>query len=222
MSTRIGIIVEGPIDSILLPVLLARIALEKAGFSWPVETEDINFFPMRKRGFGGVLENVRKLVKALSSEQYPEACFVILLDRRTPSAQDEIRKLIRGNRRFVLAVAIEEIEAWWLGDRANTEQWAGFSPRKHPGARYADPEYKAEKDPAPKATLNEITELSDRFDRTYGDGNADLANDFVNECWREHANLDGIAAQCPKGFGKFQETMTGRFRDIKARSGRLC
>lgn len=221
MSTKIGIIVEGAIDSILLPALLSRIALEKAGFSWPLDITDINFFPIRKRGFGGVLENVRRLVKALKTDLYEEACFIILLDHRTYAAQNEIKKLIQGNRRFVLAVAIEEIEAWWLGDRTNTEQWSGFNNRKHPNARYADPKYNAEKDFAPKSTLNEITELSDRFDRTYGDGNVDLAHDFVNEYWQEHAGLDEIASQCSKGFGSFQEAMTVRFKNIKSDLGRL-
>ena len=63
MSTRIGIIAEGPIDHALLPVLLERIALERASFGWPVAPDDVaEVFQIRKRGHGGVLETVRRLV----------------------------------------------------------------------------------------------------------------------------------------------------------------
>ncbi len=36
MSTRVGIITEGPIDQALLPPLLSRIAELRAEFRWPV------------------------------------------------------------------------------------------------------------------------------------------------------------------------------------------
>ena len=222
MSTKIGVIAEGPIDHALLPELLARIAQEKAEFDWPVDAEDMaEAFYMRKRGHGGVLETVRRLVKALSSEHYDHACFVILLDRRTKPVQDKIRKLISGKDRFVLGIAIEEIEAWWLGDRTNTLAWSGFRDNLPSDCRYASKQYNAERDKAPKRTLDELTRLSDRFDSYYGEGHTGLAMEFAESYWRDGARLDEIAAQCPKGFGRFQKTMTNRFRRAKARAGRL-
>ena len=92
MSTRIGIIAEGPIDHALLPPLLSRIAYEKAGFTWPLQTDDMaEFFPMRKRGHGGVLKTIEKLVGILRGAQYDHAMFVILLDRGTTAVQDRVR-----------------------------------------------------------------------------------------------------------------------------------
>ena len=98
---------------------------------------------------------------------------VILLDRRTQKIQQKVRKLIAGKDRFLLAVAQEEIEAWWLGDRTNTLGWLGF--RGPPvGTRYAADKYLAERDDNPKRTLTELTEKSSRLDRVYGEGNLDL------------------------------------------------
>ena len=128
MSTKIGIIAEGPIDHALLPALLERIARDRAGYNWPVRPEDVaEVFQIRKRGHGGVLETVRKLVAALSTDVYDHAFFVIMLDRRTRPVQEEIRTLISPHGRFVMGIAIEEIEAWWLADRRNTLAWAGMT-----------------------------------------------------------------------------------------------
>ncbi len=222
MSTKIGVIAEGPIDHVLLPALLGRIARDQAGFTWPVDSDDAaELFAIRKRGHGGVLETVRRLVKALDSGHYDHACFVILLDRNTEAVQGRIRRLIKGRDRFVLGIAIREIEAWWLGDRRNTLAWAGFGRTAPAESRYALKNYHAEKDQAPKATLDELTRLSTRFDRCYGDGNVDLARQFADEHWREHAQLDQIAAQCPRGFGRFQTEMTACFNRVKTAQGRL-
>jgi len=103
VSTKIGIIAEGPIGHALLPPLLSRIAADKAQFTWPVNAEDVaEIFPIRKRGHGGVLETVRAMVKALDTQYFDHACFVILLDRRTHAVQDAVEKLIRGKERFIL------------------------------------------------------------------------------------------------------------------------
>lgn len=124
MSTKIGIIAEGPIDHCLLPPLLGRIARERADYGWPVTSDDVaEVFSIRKRGHGGVLETVRRLVKALDAIDDQRAFYVILLDRRTKAVQEEIKKLLENRDRFVLGIAIEEIEAWWLGDPENTLAW---------------------------------------------------------------------------------------------------
>ena len=223
LSTKIGIICEGAIDYALLPALLERIARDRAWFTWPLAPDDVAArFPIRKRGHGGVLDTIRRLVDALGTEHFDHACFVILLDRRTEPVQRKVLKLIRGKSRFVLGVAIEEIEAWWLGDRTSTLAWTELVPTGLPGdSPYALPSYRAEKDPHPKRTLSELTKLSNRFDRAYGEGNLDMAIEFAEDYWRRTANLDEIALQCPRGYGQFERRMRDAFRRAKARTGQL-
>ncbi len=76
MSTKIGIITEGQIDDILLPVLLERIARDRAEFSWPTMPDDLGrVIPIRKRGHGGVLEAIRSLVKFLDENPPTDHAF---------------------------------------------------------------------------------------------------------------------------------------------------
>jgi hypothetical protein len=81
--------------------------------------------------------------------------------------------------------------------------------------------HKAERDPNPKNALDELARLSDPFDRYYGEGNLDMAEDFAGNYWREFAGLDEIASQCPRGFGRFQRRTVNAFRRAKGHSGRL-
>jgi hypothetical protein len=220
VSTKVGIIAEGPIDYHLIPALLERIARDRAGYDWPVRPDDLtDIFPIRKRGHGGVLDLVRRLVEALSQTVYDHAFFVILLDRRTRPVQEQVRQLISGQDRFVLGVAIEEIEAWWLGDRRNTLAWAHLAPAPPAHCRYAAADYHAESDPAPKVTLDESTRESERFDRFYGEGNVDMAEEFAEDYWKDHARLDDIRAQCALGYGPFEDATTQRFRRAAKLSG---
>ncbi|MCX5653418.1 MAG: hypothetical protein NTY65_02035 [Planctomycetota bacterium] len=222
MSTKIGVIAEGAIDHVLLPPLLSHIAAERADFKWPLDTRDLaETFLLRKRGQGGVLEAVRRLVKALDTDHFDHACFVILLDHKTLAVHEQVRNLIRGKPRFVLGTAIEEIEAWWLGDRTNTLAWSGFTAALPQDARYAVRGYQAERDDNPKKTLDEITELSGCLEFRYGDGNLELAYDFAERFWRIGVRLDEIASQCPRGFGDFQRDMSNEFRRAKAAAGYL-
>jgi hypothetical protein len=69
--------------------------------------------------------------------------------------------------------------------------------------------------------LDELTRLSDRFDRYCGEGNLDLAIEFAEDYGRPGARLDEIATQCPEGFGRFQHRMSNRFRQAKAAAGGL-
>ena len=221
MSTKIGIIAEGPIDHALLPALLERIARDKVGYDWPVSSDDVaEILHVRKRGHGGVLETLRKLVSVLDTQYYDYAFIVILLDRRTRAVQRQVRRLLRNHDRFVLGIAIEEIEAWWLGDRTNTLAWAGVTRLPH-GARYALSGYHAEDDASPKKTLDELTRISDRFDRYYGDGNTDMAIEFADGFWRPYAKLDVIRTECPEGYGEFEKIAVNRFRAARNASGWL-
>jgi hypothetical protein len=216
------------IDQALLPALLSRIACEKAQFTWPVRGEDVaEVLPIRKTGHGGVLAKVRALVKFLARAPLGYDLLVIVLDRRTRRVQEQIRRLSKGHERFVLGIAIEEIEAWWLGDRTSTLAWTGFTRADLPDCRYRQSDtrgqltYAAEKDDQPKRTLHELTELSEALDSVYGDGNAELARQFAADYWQEGARLEEIRTQCPEGFGAFLQEMTNAFSSVKARSGRL-
>jgi len=223
MSTKLGVIAEGPIDHALLGPLLERIARDRAAYAWPVQAEDFaEVLQIRKRGHGGVLETVRRLVKVLDTEHYDHAFYVVLLDRRTKAVRTKLRKLVQGHEDlFALGVAIEEIEAWWLGDRKNTLAWSGLAEELPRQCRYAQDGYQAERDAKPKQTLNELTELSERFDRCYGDGNEDLAREFAEDYWRRGARLNDIRGQCPKGYGGFEDDVIDKFRSAKAADGRL-
>jgi len=222
MSTRIGIIAEGPIDHALLPALLERIARDRADYDWPLAPDDVaQVFQIRKRGHGGVLETVRRLISALSSQVYDYSFYVILLDRRTRQVQMEIRRLVSRHDRFVLGIAIEEIEAWWLADRRNTLAWVDLVERLPDDCRYAQGKYQSERDDDPKKTLDELTRHSARFDRTYGEGNLDMAREFAEDYWRPFAHLDDLRVHCPRGYAPFEQGVTQEFRSAVRRQGRL-
>ena len=223
MSTKIGIITEGVIDDILLPVLLQRIARDRANFTWPIMPDDLGrVIPLRKRGHGGVLDAVRKLVAILERNPPEDHAFiVILLDRRTQAVQKEIRRLISGKHLFVLGIAIEELEAWWLADRKNTLAWLGFHEQQGETHLYWKSSYKPEKDPAPKKTLDQLTEMSPRLEHRYGEGNAELAREFAEDFWKENADLDRIERDCHKGFRPFCRVVTQKLRHEKSGLGIL-
>ena len=208
----------------LLPVLLKQIAAKRAMFRRPISSEDVaRHFPLRKRGYGGVVDAVRRIVQVMEeSPLFQEYAFiVILLDRRTKPAQQAIKQLIRGKQRFVLGIAIEEIEAWWLGDRVNTLAWLKLGSSSIKKLNYGAKGYKAEKDKTPKRTLDELTMLSKAVDSRYGKhGNLGLAEEFA-EIWNGKARLDGIEGQCPKGFGKFAAAVKNEFQKAKSISGCL-
>lgn len=221
MSTKVGLITEGPIDQALLPPLLSRIAQVRVGFTWPVRADDLDrTLHIRSTGHGGVLEKVRRLVQVLDDPDlratFDHACFVIVLDRRTRAVQEEVRQLISGRDRFVMGVAIEEVEAWWLGDRKNTLAWAELDEPLRGLLRYAAQSYHAESDDAPKRTLSELTEEATRFDSVYGEGDVEMASEFAERYWQDFARLDDIRGQCSQGFGRFDQAMTNVFRRIRA------
>lgn len=218
MSTRVGIIAEGPIDLALLPPLVRRIAEERAGVTWPVQVTDaFEWLQMRPRGHGGVWVAIRRIVRVLQRQpDLPYAFVLILLDHRTQKIRQKVRKLISGKDQFVLAVARKEIEAWWLGDRKNTLDWLGFD-QAPTGTRYAAKGYLAERDTNPKRTVHELTEKSAKLDRVYGEGNLDIARDFA-EFWDRRVRLKEIETQCPEQFPPFCSDTAQAFRRNKSRT----
>ena len=226
MATKIGIISEGPIDHALLSALLERIARVRANFSWPTVPDDVgDIIPLRKRGHGGVLETVRRLVAYLDANPPTgHAFFVILLDRRTRPVHARVRRLIRTKRFFIMGTAIQEIEAWWLADRRNTHAWLGLADRRDERGEtveYWKKGYNAERDPHPKRTLDRLTQIAPGVDQRYGEGNTELAREFASDYWQAAADLDGIERGCPKGFAPFCADATQTLRHEKAKQGRL-
>jgi len=220
-ATRVGVIAEGPIDEVLISALLQRIAQDRANFTWPAAPDDLaDYFPVRKRGHGGVVDTVRRLVELISLDPSltDYAFFVIVLDQRTIAAQREVRRAVGRRGRFVRGVAVKEIEAWWLGDRRNTLNWAHLTEQSCQDFRYGRKKYRAEKDDNPKRTLDELTRQSGAIDSCYGDGNLELAVEFA-ETWRDHARLGHVEAQCPQGFRPFCRKATNAFRRAKAANG---
>jgi hypothetical protein len=222
VSTKIGIITEGVIDDLLLPALLERIARDRAHFTWPVMPDDLGqIFPIRKRGHGGVVDVLQRLVTFLERNPPTDhAFFVILLDRRTRYAQEAVKKLIRGKSLFIVGIAIEEVEAWWLADRENTLAWLDLPDYSQNDCRYWNKGYRAEEDDKPKLTLDQLTMLSERLDRRYGHGNKQLAEDFA-EIWKETAKLSVIEHECPMGFKPFCQEVTEFLNREKKSRGRL-
>jgi hypothetical protein len=210
LSTKVGIITEGPTDEILLSALLERIARVRAGFNWPTIPDDLGeIVPVRKRGHGGVLDALRRIVSFLAANPPTNhAFFIILLDYRTEHVQAEVRRLIRGNEFFVLGISIHEIEAWWLADRRNTLTWLGLSAESNENLNYFQDGYSSERDPRPKATLDSLTLLSPHLDQRYGSGNTALARDFAGNIWKDYAELDAIENECVRGFRPFCHEVT--------------
>ncbi len=228
MSTRVGVICEGPIDAALLSALLHRIAQDKAGYAWPVAASDLDeTLRLRTSGHGAVVKKLAKLVRVLDrGETLDCRFFVIVLDyKKTKTVQQDLRALVAGSRRsFILGIAIEEIEAWWLADRSNTLAWFGLADEDIAGCAYATPDYSPERDSTPKRTLTELTKVSERCSRPYGTGNSELAREFAED-WREHASIQVMEHACARGFGPFSNAVADAFqrclREDASSEGRL-
>lgn len=213
MSTRVGVICEGPIDVALLSALLERIAKDRAEYTWPVASDDLEVLRVRKTGHGGVVAKLRRLVETLESGVRPDcAFFVVVLDsKKTRGAQDSVRHLVSGrSHEIVYGLAVKEIEAWWLADRRALLEWLDLTEEDISSCAYAAEGYRPEADDRPKTTLGELTALSDRCDRNYGQGDAGLAGDFAED-WRDCANIQVIEHNCARGFAPFSNDVAAAF-----------
>lgn len=219
---KVGIICEGTTDEPLLEALLRRIGEVRAGITWNLSVDDLTeVLPVRKTGFGGVVGRVKDLVKALGGLDPPRHdVYVILLDQRTKQARRDIRRAIQGKPRFILGVAIREIEAWWLADRVCTLEWLGLDDSDVAALGYEAGIYRPERDRDPKKTLDRLTQASDRVAAHYGDGHTGLAEEFA-ELWCEQANLDVIEHECSKGFAPFSRESERKLRRARDAEGLL-
>lgn len=215
---RIGILCEGPIDLELVSALLQRIARSRARVSWPLQPRDvIEQVRMRKRGYGQIPEALKRLKPLLHEEPFEGySLFVIILDYKTRGTQRSIRRQIKGDHRFLLGIAIREIEAWWLADRRNTLEWLGLNNGPQLSYRYWRHNYNPERDDDPKRTLDELTQLSSRVDATYSGGNVGLAREFAS-LWADRAELRQIEIHCSQGFAPFCRRATQAFRRAQRR-----
>ena len=215
MSTRVGVICEGPIDVALLAALLHRIAHNKAEYTWPVAASDLDeTLRLRTTGHGAVVKKLERIIRVLDRGETSDCrFFVIVLDhKKTDKVQQELRALVARRRRsFILGIAIEEIEAWWLADRSYTLTWLGLTDDDIAGCAYATPDYSPERDSTPKRTLTELTRISERCSRPYGTGDKELAADFAED-WREHASIQVIEHDCARGFEPFSNAVASAFK----------
>lgn len=129
--------------------------------------------------------------------------FVVVLDsRKTEEVQRQIKDVLRGAPDFpaVYGVAVQETEAWVLGDIENVNRHVL---KVYPAPRLPKA---PERDPDPKKTLNDLFIRASRV----------LEYDAWNtECARvvaPYLRKDTVAARCPKGFGKF---VTGFAQTLK-------
>jgi hypothetical protein len=103
----------------------------------------------------------------------------------------------------VYGLAIQEIEAWVLGDIGNAN--------KHVFKVHPEPELpKApERDPDPKKTLIDL------FVRASPVLEYDAWNTECARAVAPHLRKDTVAVRCPKGFGKFAVGFERRIRGLR-------
>lgn len=193
---RIGLLIEGGIDEEILPPLMEQLMSvlpehRRRGLDYyPV--------PFPPNGYGEIPKNLKMLVKLYenASERQRIGCdlFVVVLDsRRTKEVQRQIKDVLRGASVFpaVYGVAIQETEAWVLGDIGNVNKHV-FKVAPEPQLPKAP-----EKDPDPKKTLVDL------FVRVSPVLEYDAWNTECARAVAPHLRKDTVAVRCPKGFGKF-------------------
>jgi len=205
---RIGLLLEGGIDEQIVTPLLGQLIAVLPEH----RRRGLDYYPMPfpSHGYGEVLKNLRMLVKLYEdvNERQRIGCdlFVVVLDaHKTDEVQRQIKHVLRGAHEFpaVYGLAIQETEAWVLGDIGNVNKHV-FKVDPEPPLPRAP-----EKDPDPKKTLVDL------FVRV----SPVLAYDAWNtECARlvaPHLRKDTVMARCPKGFGKFAIGFEQRIRRLR-------
>ena len=193
---RIGLLVEGGIDEEILqsPIdqLLSALPQHRR------RGADYYRVPFPPNGYAEIPKNLKMLVKLRddASERRRIGCdlFVVILDsRKTDEVQRQIRDVLRSAEGFpaVYGVAIQETEAWVLGDIENVN--------KHALKVYPEPKLpKApERDPDPKKTLVDLFVRASPI-LEYDTWNTECARTVA-----PYLRKDTVAVRCPKGFGKF-------------------
>lgn len=193
---KIGLLIEGGIDEDILRPLIDNVLADEL----PLFQQNADFFEVvfPPNGYGEIPKNLQILIKLYQSSEERQrigcGLFVIVHDsRKTKEVQKQIRDILRQASCFpaVYAIAIQEIEAWVLGDidHVNKKVFRIDPAPKLPKS--------PENDPDPKKTLTEL------FIRPSKVIEYDCWN---RECARlvaAHLRYSQVAARCPRGFGKF-------------------
>ncbi|MBI5242973.1 MAG: hypothetical protein HY922_04715 [Elusimicrobia bacterium] len=198
---RIGLLSEGGIDEALLPPLLAQLAEKVPGIG--TRKIDWNAFRFAPNGYGGIPKTLKVLSKlhSIPSEWGRIRCdlFVVVHDsRKTEDVQKDIRKILKAARDFpaVYGLAIQEVEAWVLGDIENVNKKV-FKIDPLPKLPAAP-----ERDKDPKKTLTNLfvkRSQAIEFDR------------WNAECAREVApfiRASQVQRRCPHGFGAMAQSFS--------------
>jgi len=222
---KVLLIREGEIDDILIPPLITLIAAEN-GIRFPLNfRDDFRIRYQTGSGFGSVVSAVSRIAAALSKD--PEAVrrsfhkVVVLLDGKgTLSARQQIQALIAPYPEFMIGVAVKEVEAWVLADRAHVIEWLNPNRERCADCRFWQRGYQPEQDPDPKMTLDRLVACSTESD--YSRWGTGAAAEFVERFWKGtdaadwevnvanwvgRADLNGMTAGCPNGFGAFYRDM---------------
>ena len=195
---KIGLLVEGAIDEEILPPLLKDV-FGRLRDSDPIDTM---VFPFPPNGYGEIPKNLKMLVRLyqIPSERERLGCglFVIVHDfRKTKAVRKEVSRILREAHDFpaVYGLAIQETEAWVLGDIDHVNEKVF---QVSPVPRLALP---PEQDPDPKKTLTELWVKPSR-EIPYDRWNLDCAR-----LTAPHLRSSQVSRRCPRGFGKLVSSL---------------
>lgn len=207
---RIGLLSEGSIDEVLLPSLLDQL-IKTIPISGGRRTA-LFHFPYPSHGYGEIPKNLRLLTKLyqIPSEWERIGCHLIVIihdSRGTERIQREIQEILRKTRGFpsVYGLAIQEIEAWILGDIENVNRHV-FHLKPCPVLPY-----KPERDSNPKMTLENL------FVKPSPTLEYDRWNKECAHLVAPHLRAAQVQQNCPQGFGAFAKA----FRKIRFEQKRV-
>ena len=206
---KIGLLVEGEIDEKLLEPLLrdtfGSITRERSE-KLPSVT-----FPFPPNGYGEISKNLRTLIRLY---QHPDerdriGCgfFLIIHDsRKTEIVQKEVRRILQDAPDFpaVYGLAIQETEAWVLGDIVHVNRYV-FRVKPMP-VLCRSPERETD----PKKVLTDIF-VAPSTDVEYDRWNLECAR--LVAPYLRHTQ---VASRCPRGFGKLVRDLRNNQRLLKA------
>lgn len=193
---RVGLLIEGGIDEEILPPLVEQLLTDVPEH----RRRGIGYFhvPFPPNGYGELPRNLKMLVRLCRDEREWQriGCdlFIVVLDsRKTDSVQREIKKILRDAPDFpsVYGLAIQETEAWVLGDIDHVNRKLLHI---HPAPRLAEA---PERDNDPKKTLTDI------FIRPSASIEYDCWNRDCARMVAPYLRQTQVAAHCPRGFGSF-------------------
>lgn len=152
MTIAIGLISEGDIDYIIIPVLLER-WLRTKGFRNAKLVIDSYRWRKRFRGFGAATKAALKLINSLKDKPDQSCHFycVIIDERKTTDSISEIKKKKARTQvsDIKLGIPKPELEAWVMANHNNIANHFGIrSP--------LDASYKPEKEKYPKEVLKKM------------------------------------------------------------------